>query len=378
MRIGLVTEYFPKSDAFEVKGGAEAAAFNEARYLAKRHEVTVITSREPGVKREDNISGVKVIRCGMKRKYVQSGSFFSRSFFMHDAYKVGCKLSLDILVGYNFITYPVAWKISRKLKVPCVARYHDVWIGKWTENIGLSGFIGELLERYTLSRDFDMLMAVSHYTKDKLEKYFDRDGIAVVPNIVDVPSIEAHKFTNPTVCCISRLVEYKRVDDLIKAVAILKKNIPDIKCKIVGTGPKEAFLKKLARDLGVFEEIEFCGFLDSHDDVLKTIKSSHVFCLPSVVEGFGIVIIEAMACGVPFVASNIPPLVEASNGKGGLFFEPRNHEELAEKIDHVLSNQEVLNNLKKEGKAQSRMYRGDKIVEEIENIYQNLIQNSFD
>ncbi len=136
--------------------------------------------------KKDNISGINVIRCGKERKYVQSGSLISRFNFMIDAYKTGKNENFDILVGYNFVTYPVAWKISRKLKKPCVLRYHDMWIGEWIKNFGISGIFGELMERYILSRDLDMILSVSNYTKNKLKKHFDPKNITVVPNIVDV------------------------------------------------------------------------------------------------------------------------------------------------------------------------------------------------
>lgn len=373
MKIGIITEYFPKSDVLDIKGGAEACAFNEAKYLAKKHDVTVITSSEPGVKKKDNILGIKVIRCGRKRKYTQSGSIFSRLIFMLDAYNAGKKDDFDILVGYNFVTYPIAWKISKKLKKPCVVRYHDMWIGEWVKNFGISGIIGELMERYILSRDLDMILSVSNYTKNKLKTYFDPKKITVIPNIVDVPSIKVQKFQKPTVCTVSRLVDYKRVDDLLRAVVLLKETVPDIQCKIIGTGPRDNYLKKLSEKLNVKDHVHFCGFIEDHDDVLKIMKSSHIFCLSSIVEGFGIVIVESMALGVPFVASNIPPLVEASDRKGGLFFNPKNYEELADKIKYILNNKELQENLKKEGILKSKEYRGEKVIEKIENVYENLI-----
>lgn len=374
MKIGIITEFFPQSDALDIKGGAEACAFNEGKYLAKKHNLTVITSYEPGSKKRDNIAGMKVIRCGKKRKYVQSGSLFSRLSFMMDAYNLGKMEDFDIIVGYNFVTYPIAWKLSKKLKKPCILRYHDMWIGKWIKNFGISGIIGELTERYILSRNLDMILSVSLYTKNKLKKYFDPEKIIVIPNIVDVPSIQAKKFEKPTICCVSRLVEYKRVNDLLHAVKILKDTIPDIQCKIIGTGPKEIELKKLAEYLEISENVDFCGFIEDHDDVLKIVKSSHVFCLPSIVEGFGIVIVESMALSVPFVASNIPPLVEASGGKGGVFFEPKNYEDMADKIKSILNDVELQNKLQNEGISKSKEYKGEKIVEKIENIYNNLIK----
>ncbi|MGZ7209499.1 MAG: glycosyltransferase family 4 protein [Methanobacterium sp.] len=376
MKIGIITEFFPKSEALEIKGGAEACAFSEGRYLAKKHDVTVITSHENGVNKRDVICGINVIRCGRKRKYEQSADLFGRFSFILDAIKTGQREDLDLIVGYNYVTYPIAWKLSRKLKIPCVARYHDVWIGEWLKNYGLSGIFGYLSEKYILSRDLDMILSVSNYTKEKLKKYLDSEKITVIPNIVEVPNIKAQKYQKPTISCVSRLVDYKRVDDLLHAVAILKRYIPEIQCKVIGIGPNEISLKELAKSLDISDNVDFYGFVEDHDDVLQTVKSSHVFCLPSIVEGFGIVIVEAMALGIPFVASNIPPLVEASGGKGGLFFEPKNYHDMAEKIKIILNDEKMQNKMKEEGLIKSKEYKGEKIAGRIEKIYYDLMDKS--
>lgn len=375
MKICIITEYFPKSENFEVKGGVEAAAYNEAYQLAKNHEVTVLTSIEEGVPREYEIDGIKVVGCGKKRSYVQTGSFKNRFSFMKESYNTGKKLNMDLVVGYNFITYPVAWKISQKLKIPCVARYHDVWIGEWVNNMGISGLAGEILERYTLSRKFDLIISVSDYTRKKLEKHFPAEKIAVVHNIVDFPPIIAEKYPETSISCVARLVEYKKVDDLIRAMSLLVPEFPQLHCKIVGTGPKENELKDLVKSLNLQNNVEFCGFVEKHEDVLKIIKSSYIFCLPSKVEGFGIVVVEALGCGVPFVASRIPPLMEASGQKGGLFYEPENWVELSEKIKYLLDNPEIYKKLRNEGKSQYKKYKGDYIGKQLEELYINLYKD---
>ncbi|GAB4311967.1 MAG: glycosyltransferase family 4 protein [Methanobacteriaceae archaeon] len=373
MKIGIFTEYFPRTYDLEVKGGAEASAFNEAHYLSKNHQITVITSNEKGCKKKDKINHIKVLRCGKSREYVQTGSFIDRTSYMKAAYDTGKKENFDIIVAYNFITYPIAWKLSRKLGIPCVARYHDVWIGEWVKNVGYKGIAGEILERYTLSRDFSRIIAVSNFTRKKLEKFVSTHKIDVVPNIVEVPPFKIEKFKEPTICCVSRLVEYKRVDDLIKAVSIVKNDIPNINCVIIGTGPREEYLKKMVKKFGLDQNIKFYGFVKSHLDVLKTIKSSHLFCLPSSVEGFGIVLVESMRLGVPFIASNIDPLIEASQKKGGIFFQLKNYKELAEKIKYLLDDHEKYHQLSREGVNFSTMYKGEKIALELEKIYNELI-----
>ncbi|PKL68749.1 MAG: glycosyltransferase family 1 protein [Methanobacteriales archaeon HGW-Methanobacteriales-1] len=374
MRICIITEYFPKSENFEVKGGVEAAAYNEAYQLAKKHEVIVLTSLEEGVPNEYELNGIKVIGCSRERSYVQTGSFKNRLSFMKDAYNQGKKLDIDLTIGYNFITYPVAWKISQKLKIPCVARYMDVWVGEWTNNIGISGVVGEVLERYVLSRKFDLIISISDYTRKKLERYFPPEKITVIPPIVNFPPVNAEKYSQTTISCVARLVEYKKVDNLIRAMHILIEDFPQLQCKIVGTGPKDHDLKNLVKKLNLENNIEFCGFVEKHEDVLKIIKSSHIFCLPSKVEGFGIVVVEALGCGVPFVASKIPPIMEASGEKGGLFFEPENWMELSEKIKYLLNNPQIYEKLQNEGADQYKKYEGVLITNQLEKLYIGLYE----
>ena len=98
---------------FDIKGGVEVCCFNEALELSKYHNITVLTSKE-GKLDEFNIQEVHVICCGEDRGYVQKGSFTSRLKFMKDAvdkYKI--LDDIDLVIGYNFITYPVAYKLAK-------------------------------------------------------------------------------------------------------------------------------------------------------------------------------------------------------------------------------------------------------------------------
>lgn len=380
MRICFITEYFPKSSEIEIKGGVEVTAFNEAFYLSKNNEITVLTSYEDGMEKETNIGNIKVIACGKKRNYAQKGSFKNRLSFMKAAHDVGKKLDFDIVVGYNFITHVGAWKLSQKLNIPCVARYHDVWIGEWRKNIGILGLFGEVLERYFLSRDVDLILAVSNFTANNLKNYFPEEKIAVVHNIVEFDEVKSEKFKDTTISCVSRLVEYKKIEDLILAMDILVNETEDnnhvyknLQCKIVGTGPMEKKLKNMAKEKNLENNVTFYGFIEKHEDVLKIINSSYIFCLPSKVEGFGIVIVEALGCKVPFVASNIPPVMEASGEKGGLFFQVENHEDLAEKIKTLLEDNSLYEKLKEEGKEQYNKYQGKYMAKKIESYYSSLL-----
>lgn len=372
MNIVIVTEYFPSGESLDIKGGVEVCCFNEAMELSKHHNVTVLTSKESEINKF-SIRDVDVICCGDNRSYVQKGSFTSRLKFMKDAlYRHNILEDIDLVIGYNFITYPVAYRLAKKLDAKVALRYHDVWIGEWIKNMGITGLFGEVLERYILRKDIDMYTAVSDFTRDNLRKYVPEENAVTIHNIVDFPQVESEKYTVPTISCVARLVEYKRVNDLIRAVEIIKKEIPSIQCKIIGTGPEEEKLKSLTSQLHLEENIEFLGFVEEHDDVMKEIKSSHVFCLPSIVEGFGIVIIEAQSLETPFVAARIPPVVESSGEKGGLFFEPKNYEELASQILKLLNDEELYQKLQLEGLENKNKYTKEVIGKQLNDVYISL------
>jgi len=374
MKICFITEYFPTGSMCDIRGGAEAVAFYEAKHLSGNHDVEVVTCFERGTKRADVFENISVFRCGKARDYVQKNAFIDRILFMRGVYLFSIMRKYDLVVGFNFITYFVAWKISKKLKVPCIIRYHDVLIGKWMRNFGCTGWIGELLERYTLSRKFAAIIAVSNYTAGNLKRHFrDKEKIYVVHNGIEVPGITHLKAQCPTIVCVSRLVKYKHVDDLVNAIVLLLKDFPEMQCRIIGTGPEEEKLKRLVRRTGISEHVTFFGFVRDHNELLEMIGSSHVLCLPSSLEGFGIVILESMVSGVPFVAADIPPILEVSDKKGGVFFQCRNVKELAGKIRMILEDRQLQEKLIAEGRQRANEFLWSDISKKTEAIYEKTV-----
>ena len=372
MRICIATEFFPTSEKAEVRGGVEARAFHVARLLAKKHEVVVLASRERGTPEEDEFLGLRVLRYGKQREYSQKGSLAERLSFIIEGREVGVKF--DLVDGYNFISYPVAWGISRRQDIPAITTYHDVWLGRWVKNVGAGGILGEILERYVLSRRWNKFIAVSGYTRDRLvESGIREDLIEVIPSGVDLQMFErikTEKYPEPTVCCIARLVDYKRVDDLVRALGLVRTEIPGVRCKVIGTGPEGGKLRALVEGLGLRENVEFLGSIEEHRRVIEVLKSSHAFCLPSTLEGLGLVVVEAMAAGVPFVVSELPALVETTGGKGGVFFRPRDHRDLADKLSLVLKDKKIQRGLAKQGVERAKTYDWKMLVDKIEKVYE--------
>ncbi len=100
---------------------------------------------------------------------------------------------------------------------------------------------------------------------------------------------------------VGRLIKSKNIDVLIRSMHMAIQEVPGLTCLIIGNGPERDYLLKLTADLDLNGCVTFRDFCDDYGEVISYMKSSKVFALPSTREGFGIVAVEANACGLPVV-----------------------------------------------------------------------------
>jgi len=382
MKIAMVDEWVaPKGKPFF--GGPDSRLISLCQHLKKGNDIHIITSNIEGGERIEDYDGITVHRVGKKRNFTQRGDFLERLKFSSLVASRVKELNPDLVSAAGFVSYEGGYVGAREIGVPSVVTVHEVWLGEWIRNMGLiNGMIGHLLEKRYLKYDFDGYVAVSNFTKKKLidKVGVQPDSIEVVYNGID-PAIyrpaEEEKFSEPTVLTICRLVGYKRVQDLMRAIALLKSEYPDIRLKIIGTGPMEASLKELAVELQMNGHVEFLGKIAGTHELAEILQKSHVFALPSVAEGFGMVVVEAMACGVPFVASRIAPIEEVTDdGQGGLLFNPMDCEDLADKIRQLMGDSTLTREKVREGTALSRRYRWEVLSSHLEQYYRQILSGS--
>ena len=179
--------------------------------------------------------------------------------------------------------------------------WHEVWGDYWYEYMGRVGFFGKFVEKVT-SYLPDRIIAVSGRTAADLEHLgVKKDRIMIVPNGYSHQSIEGvrPKGGPYDVVFAGRLIKDKHVDMLIRACASASVTMP-LNVLIIGDGPEIETLKTLAGGIRVKGHIEFAGRV-SEDFLLSSVKASRVFILPSTREGFSIITLEALACGVPVI-----------------------------------------------------------------------------
>jgi glycosyltransferase involved in cell wall biosynthesis len=129
--------------------------------------------------------------------------------------------------------------------------------------------------------------------------------IVTVPLGVDVETMFAvapHDLKSDVIFA-GRLLPNKNVDLLIRAVKLVKRTKPDVRCLIVGNGPERERLEALVQELKLHNNVTFFNFLEDHNELYALMKSSRMFVLPSIREGFSLVSIEANACGIPVITT---------------------------------------------------------------------------
>ena len=366
MRILLVTEFFPRSDAGEITGGVEARCFYVAKHLRERHDVEVLATPTDGTQWD----------------HASFASLPRRLSFLARAVATGVGKDFDVVEGSNFVVHPVAWLLGALRRRPVVLYYPDVLLGEWSERFGAIGVVGELVERAILKLPVARYLVTAQAVATKLTAAGVKDAkITVLPCGFDEEVVGRIRQENPEasydVVVVSRLVGYKRVDLVLRALAQLAGEGPAPRALVIGRGPEHEALQRLASELGLASTVEFRGYVPHHAEVLRLMARARVFVSASEVEGFGIVLVEALALGVPYVASDIEVFREVlGNGTGGLLFDPGNVADLATKLGLLLGDEELHRAKRQQALDLSARYTWRRIARETEALYERVLAHA--
>ena len=201
-----------------------------------------------------------------------------------------------------------------------VITLHEVWNDYWFEYLGKLGYFGKIIEKGIFNLTPNVI-CVSQLTFENMLKNKCPDNATIIANGVNISEItyvDSSEQYNDVVFA-GRLIPEKHVDLLINAISRVQKVHPHVKCKIIGNGPSETHLKQLTSSLNLENNITFEDFYEDQNKLYSVIKSSSLLVLPSRREGFGMIVIEANACGVPVATLNNPmnaakDLITSENG----------------------------------------------------------------
>ncbi len=182
------------------------------------------------------------------------------------------------------------------------------------------------------------LIAVSAEIKRHLVKQGSKDEqVSVVYNGFDFNASEIDRTSKPypfpVLGTVARVTPLKGIEDAIRAVAKVSSEFPDVKYLVVGDGGGLEACKMLADDLGVFDRIIFVGY---QKEIEKFLPQMDLFVFPSLKEGMGIALVEAMAFGLATVATNVGGIPEVVSPDCGILVPPSSPDALALEIGNLL------------------------------------------
>ncbi len=223
----------------------------------------------------------------------------------------------------------------------------------------------KLRYRFTYNFLSDYILANSHSTRKTLLQnapWLDPNKIAVVYKGIDPrPYLDELEQgaglrrelnltpATPLVGFVGQIIERKGIRDIVQCIPIVAQQLPQVKFLFVGEGALQDFLAAKTRELGVTTQTIFTGF---RKDIPAVMKAIEVLLLPSSVEGFGYVLIEAMAAARPVVATNVSSIPEiVQHGATGLLVEVHRPQQLAQAILRILQDENLKRSMGQKGRA---------------------------
>jgi glycosyltransferase involved in cell wall biosynthesis len=248
----------------------------------------------------------------------------------------------SLIISTHLHFGPLAQLAQRGFGTPYVLVAHgiDAW--------GLNN-----ASRQKALRNANLVLAVSHYTRERLinETGIDANRVKILPNtfaqekfkispkspqLLRRYGLEATTPVILTVCRLAGTEGYKGYDQIIKALPEIRHSVPNVRYLLVGKGSDRPRIEKLIAEVGVQETVILAGFVPD-EELADHYNLCDIFAMPSQAEGFGIVYLEALACGKPVLAGSKDGSRDAlADGELGLLVNPDDKKEIAAEIIRVL------------------------------------------
>jgi glycosyltransferase involved in cell wall biosynthesis len=335
---------------------------------------------------------INLIKPYLKESHQLPPSISENLRYIINAIVIGRKLIKEKginLIHTNSWTPVIAGSILSRLSgVPVISAIVDVFTGnefggwsRWAEINRLPPYhavAARLLESLSLKMPTSLYHTISKTSSD--------DILAVRPNAkikVVYPGIDVSEYANKKdkiqycdfILFIGRLIYYKNVDVLIKAFKPVVDSIPAAKLVIVGEGPMKEPWKEMATNAGLDQSVLFQGNISSAEKV-KLLSQCSAVALPSVFEGFGLVILEAFAMAKPVLVSDVKPFDEiVDDGTDGFILPRDNHQEWSKKMQYLLIDKASCKKMGEKGLPKAyEKFSLEKSLDQMESLYKSLIE----
>lgn len=370
LRIAFISDYFPPHI-----GGMETWTYEVARAIVRRGDLVVVyTPKISGHYEDEVVDGIRVRRFGPTFLFSSSSRFAS---YPHLARLLGLSISLPIrlirerpfdAVVVTYVSMSFVGLLIRFLRIPAWAVIHGFY--NTSEAIELHGIMKGLLRATIQNAALKMpvqgyIVVGNEVASALLRRGVKQSKLKLIRGGVDLEEIDSVRVTKSAVsqiCFVSRIIQERRLDELLRAFASVLKSVPDALLVIVGDGPLRGQSERLASSLNIGRSVRFTGSLFGKAKI-EVLKKSHILAHPSTREGMSLTIYESLACGTPVVAYDIPEIKEQVNlTGGGILVKSHDVEGLGEAIVTLIQDTRLRARLSTKGRKAVEKLRWEKVA----------------
>lgn len=347
------------------RGGAEHLLLNGCELISPNHELMVVYLKGTPTLREEFSKFARLVHVPLNISA------------LHNLIACIKEFNPDVIHTHLLHADLLGGIAASYLKVPHICTMHNIkFRNNWIDRAIFAAY--RILFKATKGDVISISSSVQRHVESELNVPNNKSHLIynAIPNRqAHLKPVEAGKHRSP-ICKIifaGRLTPQKSVHTLLEAVSKLPNK--DYRLTIIGDGPEKTPLEILADELGIRDTTEFLGELD-RDYLLSQISQADIFVLPSVFEGFGIVILEAFQAGTPVISTSLEgPLEIINNGVTGILVPPADPRSLAVAIDRLINNPGLRANMANAAKLDfERRFSMEIHVDELERVYSSVRQ----
>lgn len=354
MRILLVTWEFPP----ETVGGVGAHVDGLSKSLAKDgHDVCIFTVAAPGIVENQVVAGVRIMRAEVDLPWLpEDDAVGVVASGNHHLIALLAQLGdwrPDVVHAHDWRSTWAGHTLASLCAVPLVTTFHSTERGRHGGHIPEGGPASIHSVESWIANISQQVICCSRFMQREVIDGFELfpDQVQLIPNGVDVDVWAPHGDQQRSMLVLAwgRVQYEKGFQVLAQAIGRLRGRVPGIRCVIAGRGPYLPELQSQVDIEGVSDLVHLAGYV-SDEELRSLLHEAGCVVIPSLYEPFGIVALESLAANAPTIVARTGGLAEIMEGtEASLMFEPGNAKELATRIERVLMNRHVSQNMQAQG-----------------------------